>query len=62
MTIVIKQTDTKELIATKLARFYAAREKRKFKGFDASKYAGQLKGLYGDGLKYQKNARNEWGK
>lgn len=60
MTIVIKQTDTKELIERKLERFYASRNKRKAKGFDASKYVGKLKGLYGDGLKYQKRLRNEW--
>ena len=62
MTIVIKQTDTKELIETKLARFYASRDKRKIKGFDAAKYAGKLKGVFGDGLKYQKRLRDEWGK
>ncbi len=62
MTIVIKKTDSKELIETKLANFYAQRNKRKGKGFDASKYAGKLKGLYGDALKYQKRLRDEWGK
>jgi hypothetical protein len=62
MTVVIKRTDSKELIETKLTHFYALRAKRKIKGFDASKYAGKLKGLYGDGLKYQKKVRDEWGK
>ena len=62
MHIVIKQTDSKELIETKLARFYASRKKRKPKGFDAAKYAGKLKGLYGDGLIYQKRLRREYDK
>ena len=61
MHIVIKQTDSKDLIETKLARFYASREKRRLKGFDTAKYAGKLKGLYGDGLIYQKRLRGEWG-
>ena len=60
MTIVIKKTDTKELIETKLARFYALRGKRKVKGFDAAKYRGKLKGVYGNGLDYQKRVRDEW--
>jgi hypothetical protein len=36
-------------------------EKRgKVKGFNAKKFSGKLKGVFGDPLEYQKKARNEW--
>lgn len=30
------------------------------KGFDAYKYAGRLKNVFGDALEYQKRVREEW--
>lgn len=30
------------------------------KGFDAYKYAGRLKNVYGDALDFQKKMRDEW--
>ena len=59
MTIVIKKTDSPKMIEEKLASFYAAREKAASKGFNANKYLGKLKRLYGDALKYQKQVRDE---
>ncbi|MEO7990344.1 MAG: hypothetical protein ABI663_12435 [Chryseolinea sp.] len=36
-------------------------EKRgKVKGFNAKKFSGKLKGVFGDPLEYQKKVRNEW--
>ena len=36
-------------------------EKRaKLKGFDAKKFSGKLKGVFGDPVSYQKKVRNEW--
>lgn len=32
----------------------------KAKGFNARKYAGKLKGVFGNPLEYQKKVRNEW--
>ena len=30
------------------------------KGFNARKFSGKLKGVFGDPLEYQKSLRNEW--
>ncbi len=30
------------------------------KGFNAKKFSGKLKGVFGDPLTYQKKIRNEW--
>ena len=60
MTVIIKGTDSKAQIEKKLAQAASAKRKRRVKGFDAMKFLGKLKGLYGDGLKYQKRLRNEW--
>jgi hypothetical protein len=36
-------------------------EKRSSKsGFDAKKFSGKLKGVFGNPVKYQKKVRNEW--
>jgi hypothetical protein len=40
----------KRLLAEKVAR----------KGFDAKKFSGKLKGVFGDPLRYQKSLRREW--
>ena len=32
----------------------------KVKGFNAKKFSGKLKGVFGDPLEYQKKVRNEW--
>jgi len=35
-------------------------KKRDKKGFDARKFSGKLKGVFGDPLNYQKKLRDEW--
>lgn len=30
------------------------------KGFNAKKFSGKLKGVFGDPMEYQKSLRNEW--
>ncbi|MEP7170753.1 MAG: hypothetical protein ABI855_15400 [Bacteroidota bacterium] len=60
MTVIIKRTDTKAQIDRKLARAASVKSRRSKKGFDAMKYLGKLKNLYGDALAYQKRLRNEW--
>ena len=32
----------------------------KLKGFDAQKFSGKLKGVFGDPIAYQTKVRNEW--
>lgn len=60
MTVIIKRTDTKAQMKKKLVLAASKKNKRSKKGFDAMKYVGKLKGLYGDALAYQKRLRNEW--
>jgi len=31
------------------------------KGFNAKRFSGKLKGVFGDAVSYQKKIRNEWG-
>lgn len=59
MTIVIKKTDSPEEAKRKLDAFLAKFAKKK-KVFDPYKYLGALKGVFGDGLEYQKQVRDEW--
>ena len=35
-------------------------EKGTEKGFNAKKFSGKLKGVFGDAVSYQKKIRNEW--
>ncbi len=58
MTVYIKKTDTVEQMNRKIARVMRAGKKKK--GFPAHKFLGKLKGVYGDGLEYQKKMRDEW--
>ena len=62
MTITIKKTDTKEQIDKKLSRLTISHNKKKPAGFNAKKYSG--KGIFGeiDGLQYQKQVRDGWGR
>jgi hypothetical protein len=48
--------------AEKLAKAEDALRNRKDKrkGFDAKKYLGKLKGVFGDAVTYQQTIRNEW--
>ncbi len=59
MTVYIKKTDSAEEIKRKIDKVLNANRKTK-KQFDPFKYLGKLKGVYGDGLAYQKKVRNEW--
>ncbi len=57
MTIRVKKPITK----SKLERTEEQLAKKRLKkGFDAQKFSGKLKGVFGDSLKYQKKVRNEW--
>jgi hypothetical protein len=58
MTIRVK----KPVTAGKLAKAEKtlANRKGKRKGFDAKKYLGKLKGVFGDPVEYQRKIRNEW--
>lgn len=55
MIIKIKKPITKAKIEKAFAKF-----RSETKGFDAKKHAGKLKGVFGDGLQYQKTIRDEW--
>lgn len=59
MTVYIKKTDTIEQMNRKIEKVLRAKRKPK-KIFDPYKYLGKLKGVYGDGLEYQKKIRDEW--
>ena len=55
MTVIIKKTDSKTEVAKKLSRFAAsAKSKKTPEGFNANKFLGKIKGLYGNPLEYQK--------
>jgi hypothetical protein len=60
MTVIIKKTDTKAQIEKKLAQAASSKKRLGKKGFNAMKFVGKLKDLYGDPLTYQKRLRNEW--
>ena len=51
-----------ELIKKKLekAEKLLLTKKAPNKGFNARKFSGKLKGVFGDPLEYQKSLRNEW--
>lgn len=36
------------------------KKRAKKRGFNAKKFAGKLKGVFGDPLEYQKKLRDEW--
>lgn len=61
MSVTIKKSDTiqemNEKIATVLRNMQKSNAKRTF---NPHKYLGKLKGVFGDGLKYQKKLRDEW--
>jgi hypothetical protein len=58
MTINIKKTLTRSKLEK--AEKLLIEEKSKQKGFDAKKFSGKLKDVFGDPLKYQKKLRNEF--
>jgi hypothetical protein len=58
MTIRIKKPITKSKLDK--AEELLIKNRKKQKGFDAKKFSGKLKGVFGDALKYQKKLRNEW--
>jgi len=59
LTVIIKKTDSVEVMNRKIAR--VLRAKRKSKNiFDPYKYLGKMKGVFGDPLEYQKKMRDEW--
>ena len=61
MTVLIRKKDTRKQIEKKLSRFSATSKRtRRKKTFDAMKYVGLLKGVYGNPLDYQKQRRDEW--
>ena len=61
MTVILKKTDTIEEKNRKIEKVMRAGSKNKSKqAFDINKYFGKVKGVYGDGLEYQKKIRDEW--
>ena len=58
MTIRIKKPITKDKLE-KAEKMLKGRRSSK-KGFDAKKFSGKLKGVFGDPIKYQKKLRDEW--
>ncbi len=52
--IIVKSSSSKK----KLKRFLDNIKNKK--RFDAKKYTGSLKGVFGDALEYQKKVRDEW--
>lgn len=61
MTVILKKTDTIEEKNRKIEKVMRAGSKTKSKkAFDIDKYFGKVKGVYGDGLEYQKKIRDEW--
>ncbi len=61
MTVTIKKTDTIEQMNRKIEKVMRAGSKTKAKKtWDIDKYFGKIKGVYGDGLEYQKKMRDEW--
>ncbi len=62
MTVTIKKSDSPEAIQRKIRKVsLAAQKKAKTKRkFDPFEFLGKLKGVFGDGLTYQKKVRDEW--
>ena len=60
MTVTIKKTDSAADINRKLKKVLANGSKARAKTFDAYKYLGKMKGVFGDALTYQKRIREEW--
>ncbi len=58
MVVVLKKPITRAKI-DKVLLEVSSQSKSK-KGLSAQKYSGILKGVFGDGLAYQKTLRNEW--
>jgi len=61
MAITLKRTDSDAQLERKMSR--ASRSKKKFgeSAFDPYRFLGKLKGVFGDGLDFQKKVRDEWG-
>jgi hypothetical protein len=59
MTIRVKKPVTKSKLDKAEKQLLEQRSRRK-QGFNAKKFSGKLKGVFGDPLKYQKKVRNEW--
>jgi hypothetical protein len=58
MTVKVKKPVTKEKLEK--AEKLLLKKRGQQKGFDARKFSGKLKGVFGDPLVYQKKVRNEW--
>jgi hypothetical protein len=58
MTIRIKKPLTRSKLEKAEKKLIENRSKKR--GFDAKKFSGKLKGVFGNPLKYQKKLRNEW--
>mgnify|MGYP006284158125 CR=1 FL=1 len=62
MSITIKNSDSPEEINKKIEQLYQKMNRKpNKKKYNLLDYVGKLKGVYGDGLTYQKEIRNEWG-
>ena len=56
MTIHLDKGSNPEEIKKQLENLANAQNRKK----SMSEFSGKLKGVYGDGLEYQKKIRNEW--
>ncbi|SER39686.1 hypothetical protein [Pedobacter rhizosphaerae] len=55
MVIVIDKNSDKKTIEASLKKIQVGKKK-----FKLSDFAGKLKGVFGDGVDFQKKIRNEW--
>lgn len=58
MVVLLKKPITRAKIDKALLEINAKSKSKK--GLSALKYSGILKGVFGDGLTYQRKIRNEW--
>ncbi len=59
MTVIIKKTDSVEVMNRKIEKVMRAKRKAK-KEFNPYKYLGKMKGVFGDPMEYQRKVRDEW--
>jgi hypothetical protein len=59
MKIVISKNATKEEVVKSISRLESHSNKKGIRK-NPTDFAGTLKGVFGDGLKYQKTIRKDW--
>ncbi len=61
MVITLKRTDSDEQVERKMSRASRSKHKDREPTFDPYLFLGKLKGVFGDGIDFQKKVRDEWG-